>query len=95
MSDIAAIAGKLSEAGPRVDDYHRKELGGEYVTCRGCPSLRVFDWHYHYCRFLGDQTKPDEWNAGWRRLPDTTFESVGEVPCKLPARDHLISKEML
>jgi hypothetical protein len=31
----------------------------ERDSCVGCPFLRVHDFHYFYCRALGDQTKPD------------------------------------
>lgn len=28
-------------------------------SCVGCPMLRVHDFHYFYCRALGDQSKQD------------------------------------
>lgn len=69
--------------GPRPDEYHRRELPEHnWVTCRGCPALRVHDFHYFYCRHLGDQSKPDAWNAGWKRLGDTAYPE--ETPCRLP-----------
>lgn len=73
------------EIGPRPCGYHRHELPGrDWVTCKGCPAFRVFDWHYFYCRHLGDQSQPDAWNAGWRRLSETTFERAELAPCGLP-----------
>lgn len=75
----------MSDAGPRIDEYHRKELGGDWVSCKDCPMLRVFDFHYFYCRHLGDQTKPDKWNDGWFRLwSGITHKALDEAPCKLP-----------
>jgi hypothetical protein len=32
--------------------------------CVGCPFLRVHDFHYFYCRALGDQAKPDYSETG-------------------------------
>ncbi len=70
--------------GPRPDERHRRELpGSDWVTCRGCPSLRVVDWHYFYCRHLGDQSQPDEWSAGWSRLwGGRVYKET--APCGLP-----------
>lgn len=74
-------------AGPRVDTYHNRELPDrEWSSCKGCPSLRVFDFHYFYCRLLGDQSKPDAWNAGWMRLSDITFHADCPAPCGLSVR---------
>jgi hypothetical protein len=36
-----------------------EEVPVPYLSCRGCKWLRVQDFHYFYCRDLGDQTKPD------------------------------------
>jgi hypothetical protein len=55
------------------------------VTCAGCPMLRVHDWHYFYCRHLGDQSKPDEWNAGWYRLHK--INAIDTTACGLEVID--------
>ena len=34
-------------------------LDYEYSSCYGCKWLRVHDFHYFYCRDLGDKSKPD------------------------------------
>ena len=61
--------------GPRCDVPQTRKLPNhQWTTCQGCPSFRVFDWHYFYCRHLGDQTKPDAWNAGWKRVRHTHNE---------------------
>lgn len=68
--------------GPRPHAKQRFELPEyDWVTCYGCPMLRVFDWHYFYCRELGDKSFPDEWNRGWHRLYRTTWEE--RAPCGL------------
>lgn len=71
--------------GPRPDAYHNRELPDHgWVTCHGCPALRVHDFHYFYCRRLGDQSKPDEWNAGWHRLwSGPTWNEASPAPCAL------------
>ena len=69
--------------GPRTDTYHNRELPERvWTTCAGCPAFRVFDFHYFYCRRLGDQTKPDKWNAGWQRVR-ATYNDVYPAPCGL------------
>lgn len=71
--------------GPRPDAYHRREIPEHvWTTCNGCPAFRVFDFHYFYCRRLGDQSKPDAWNAGWKRLGGMTWNEERQVPCALP-----------
>lgn len=88
MDDAAQIAAGLSgEDGPRVDEYHNRELPDHaWASCHGCPSLRVFDFHYFYCRRLGDQAKPDEWNVGWARLSETVWNEEEPAPCGLSVR---------
>ena len=89
---VEQIAGKLSE-GPTPDEYHRRELPGKgWVTCRGCSALRVSDFHYFYCRRLGDQTKPDAWNAGWHRIDKIVWPEAADVPCGLPVQ-HLLDNQ--
>jgi hypothetical protein len=81
VADVAAI-------GPLPDAYHLHELPGHnWLTCRGCPAFRVFDWHYFYCRHLGDQSQPDAWNAGWKRIGSATYKDA--APCGLAVRQHL------
>lgn len=73
--------------GPRTCHQHRRDLPHDqsWTTCRGCPALRVHDWHYFFCRRLGDQGKPDEWpGEGWRRLNMTVWKHERPVPCGLP-----------
>lgn len=71
--------------GPSPCQHHLRELPGyNWLTCSGCSALRVFDWHYFYCRHLGDQSKPDEWNAGWKRIGNVTHKDA--APCGLPLR---------
>jgi hypothetical protein len=77
------------QEGPRVDEYHRRELPGKFwSTCHGCPALRVFDFHYFYCRYLGNHDHPDAWNAGWYRLWGGVVWSEKAPPeCYLPTVD--------
>lgn len=78
----------MAEASPQIDYNNNEELGGDWVTCNGCPSFRVNDWHYFYCRFLGDQTMPDKcYTKGWFRLMDISFNRAdGEYPkCQMAA----------
>jgi hypothetical protein len=35
------------------------ELSEPYLSCHGCKWLRVHDFHYFYCRDLGDKSQPD------------------------------------
>jgi hypothetical protein len=44
--------------GPHWTDENG-ELDTPYLSCRGCPWVRVHDFHYMYCRDLGDKSKPD------------------------------------
>lgn len=75
----------VREVGPRPDEYHLRELpGNDWVTCRGCPKFRVHDWHYYYCRHLGDQSQPDRWWEGWARVQGTAYKDPSLVPCHLP-----------
>ena len=49
----------------------RGELPEKYLSCVGCKWLRVHDFHYFYCRDLGDKTQPDYtsvYTGGMRRL---------------------------
>lgn len=86
--EVAAVIG------PRVNPYLNKELPEhQWTMCRGCPSFRVFDWHYHYCRHLGDQAKPDQWNEGWLRI-DPEHNEVEPPPCGLPVVNHLIGETL-
>jgi hypothetical protein len=42
-----------------------------YLTCHGCKWLRVHDFHYFYCRDLGDKSQPDYssvYTGGMKRL---------------------------
>ncbi|WP_394436728.1 hypothetical protein ACGGKE_07790 [Sphingobium naphthae] len=74
--------------GPRPDEYHRRELPGDaWVKCQGCPAFRVHDWHYFYCRHLGDQTKPDAWSEGWKRLATPIYKRADLAPCGLPEQE--------
>jgi hypothetical protein len=76
-----------ASVGPRPHHRERKELPEhQWTTCNGCPAFRVFDWHYFYCRHLGDQTKPDEWNAGWKRVP-ASHENAAASSCGLPEQE--------
>lgn len=55
--------------GPILTDENG-ELDKSYLTCRGCKWFRVHDWHYYFCRDLGDKTKEDRpySGGGWRQL---------------------------
>jgi hypothetical protein len=86
--DIDEIVKPISEDGPRIDSYHNHEIPEhQWTTCRGCPSLRVFDFHYFFCRRLGDQTRPDEWDAGWSRLHDIAWNEDRPAACGLAIVD--------
>jgi hypothetical protein len=54
--------------GPEWTDENG-ELKERYLSCANCDFRRVHDWHYFYCRDLGDQSKPDlnPYNGGLRR----------------------------
>jgi len=30
-------------------------------TCIGCEHVRVHDWHYFYCRDIGNKSLPEDW----------------------------------
>lgn len=69
--------------GPRPDAYHNREIPEhQWTTCDGCPALRVFDFHYFYCRHLVDQSHPDTWNKGWMRIK-VTHNEASPAPCGL------------
>lgn len=55
--------------GPTLTDEDG-QLPAPYLSCRGCKYRRIHDYHYFYCRDLGDQSKADmdPYNGGLARL---------------------------
>ena len=56
--------------GPAWTDQNG-DLPKPYLTCHGCMWLRVHDFHYFYCRDLGDKAQPDwtsVYSGGMKRL---------------------------
>jgi hypothetical protein len=84
-------ARELLEAGP-YPNYCTGNKNGPFATdyggtlpmikwCRGCKHHRLLDIGYHYCRLLGDQSKPDTFDPvlkGWP-WPDISDGSVAQI----------------
>ena len=67
------------DAGPHPA-YRSGNRDGPYATdydgttpmfkwCRGCKHHRMLDIGYHYCRLLGDQSKPDTFDPVLKSCP--------------------------
>lgn len=77
--------------GPVPTDYNG-ELPKPVLICHDCRHLRVHDFHYWYCRVLGDQTKPDKgddpwdwwYNGGAKRLWSGAYP---DAECPFPPRN--------
>jgi hypothetical protein len=74
---MAVPNSNVDQDGNPVDDtfegprrYDAEWTHGPEAMCYGCPNLRVHDFHYWYCRALGDQSKPDfdPYNGGQQRI---------------------------
>ena len=60
-----------------------------YMSCRGCSSVRVHDYHYFYCRSLGEQEKPDRaYTGGWYRL-----YGYAQTPINCPYRGAVMTSK--
>lgn len=75
------------QEGPVPTDYNG-ELPDPVLICHGCRHLYAHDFHYWYCRALGDQSKPNDgdwWRSGWaKRLWNGAYP---DDACPFPPRN--------
>lgn len=67
---VSSGAEMIEREGPDWTDEHG-ELPVPYLSCAGCKWLRVHDFHYFYCRDLGDKQQPDYtsvYSGGMKRV---------------------------
>jgi hypothetical protein len=86
----------LTREGPTLTNENGA-LDYQYPSCRGCKWLRVHDWHYFYCRDLGDKSKPDYtsvYSGGMRRI-FTYPRPLPECRFQIPAEDAPPEREFL
>lgn len=86
---MSTIAAAPEQEGPALTD-ERGELSYQYLSCAKCKWLRINDYHYFYCRDLGNKDLPDftsVYTSGMKRLycyprPDRACAFLhGRDPC--------------